>query len=72
MQLELLTPCAIPTCVIPVIELGDVCAGCQDLFGHMLQPRPQRQTAHPTGIPEANSPIRTVSTCDPSRKANQT
>ncbi len=79
-QLDLFTPCAIPTCETPVIESGDVCPGCQDAFGHMLQTRPpvprevspQLEAAHTVEIPAGNTAIPTASTNDPDRKAKQT
>ncbi|MFC9553624.1 hypothetical protein ACFTWF_22480 [Rhodococcus sp. NPDC056960] len=39
-QLDLFTSCAIHACEIPVAEPGDVCTGCLNAFGHLLQPRP--------------------------------
>ncbi|KAF0966401.1 hypothetical protein MLGJGCBP_00420 [Rhodococcus sp. T7] len=76
-QLDLFAPCAIPTCETPVTESGDVCTGCQNAFGHMLQPRPpapgdvspQLEDAHTVGVPAGAIP--TASTNDPDRKANQ-
>jgi hypothetical protein len=67
-QLDLFTPCAIPTCETPVIESGEVCTGCLDAFGHMLQARsaapcvsPQLDPAHSAGISEQNRTSRTSS-----------
>ncbi|MFZ2178213.1 MAG: hypothetical protein WAW17_30150, partial [Rhodococcus sp. (in: high G+C Gram-positive bacteria)] len=78
-QLDLFTPCAVHACDVPVVEPGDVCTGCQDAFGHMLQPRPtapcvspQFEPAHSAGIPERNRPSPTAGASEPTRRANQT
>ncbi|AWK76204.1 hypothetical protein CBI38_32410 (plasmid) [Rhodococcus oxybenzonivorans] len=75
-QLDLFTPCAIPTCETSVTEFGDVRTGCLEEFGHMLRPAApcaptQLEPADSGGIPERNTQPRAAHPAEPERKANQ-